>query len=569
MSSFYKLQSCDSLQYGEWVDVIVDDLLPTHNGRLVYLHSAEKNEFWSALLEKAYAKLNGSYEALKGGSTTEAMEDFTGGVTETYELDKAPRDMFKIMLKSLKRGALMGCAIETKSASQQESKLSNGLIMGHAYSVTGCEKLRNGTQLVRVRNPWGDVEWKGAWSDNSSTWRTISESEKRQLEVDFGDDGEFWMSFQDFCSNYTKLEICNLGPDAIEDDDTSTNWVTSLYNGRWVRGSTAGGCRNFPDTFWVNPQFRLTLMEEDDDPDDDEDGCSFLISVIQKNRRKQKAKGLGILTIGFAIYKLTEKQLKEVQDNPLKKEFFLYNASTARSKNFINLREISERFRLPAGTYVIVPSTYEPNQEAEFVIRMFTEKRSGTSELDEETTHTVPEKAPESGVDDKFRNLFDQLTGSDGEIDAWELQDILNSVMKKNESSSTTGFSIEASRSMIALMDDTKSGKLDYEEFKKLWTTVRSWIGIFHKYDKDKSGTFDMYELRSALRSAGFQLNNSLYELLSLRYASKQLTVNLDDFVLLSVRLEAMFNAFTSYKRSGSNMATLNLDQWLVTTMYA
>lgn len=105
-------------RFGEWVEVVVDDRLPTRRGELIYVRSIEKNEFWSALLEKAYAKLHGSYKALEGGLTIEAAVDFTGGIPELIDLDRlnmAPERLFYIMSKADARGAFMGCALSVSA----------------------------------------------------------------------------------------------------------------------------------------------------------------------------------------------------------------------------------------------------------------------------------------------------------------------------------------------------------------------------------------------------------------------------------------------------------------------
>ncbi|XP_004380724.1 calpain-3 isoform X10 [Trichechus manatus latirostris] len=561
-------------RYGDWVDVVIDDCLPTYNNQLVFTKSNHRDEFWSALLEKAYAKLHGSYEALKGGNTTEAMEDFTGGVTEFFDIKEAPRDMYKIMKKAIERGSLMGCSIDTIVPVQYETKMASGLVKGHAYSVTGLEETLfkdEKVKLVRLRNPWGQVEWNGSWSDRWKDWSFVDNDEKARLQYQVTENGEFWMSYDDFIYHFTKLEICNLTADALESDKLQT-WTVSVNEGRWVRGCSAGGCRNFPDTFWTNPQYRLKLLEEDDDPDDSQVVCSFLVALMQKNRRKERKLGANLFTIGFAIYEVP----KEMHGNKkhLQKDFFLYNASKARSKTYINMREVSQRFRLPPSEYVIVPSTYEPHQEGDFILRVFSEKRNLSERV--ENTISVDRPLPHTSNTDQeseeqqlFQNIFRQIAGDDMEICADELKNVLNTVVNKHKDLKTQGFTLESCRSMIALMDTDGSGKLNLQEFHHLWNKIKTWQKIFKHYDTDHSGTINSYEMRNAVNDAGFHLNNQLYDIITMRYADKYMNIDFDSFICCFVRLEGMFRAFNAFDKDGDGIIKLNVLEWLQLTMYA
>uniref|UniRef100_A0A8C6V1H5 Calpain-1 catalytic subunit n=1 Tax=Neogobius melanostomus TaxID=47308 RepID=A0A8C6V1H5_9GOBI len=483
-------------QFGEWMDVVIDDRLPVKDGKLLFVHSAEGTEFWSALLEKAYAKLNGCYEALSGGSTCEGFEDFTGGVTEMYDLDKAPSDLYSIISRAVERGSLLGCSIDVSNTSRTP----------HAHTHTEESTYKSVKKSV-VFFCFSSREWDGV--DSSVRSRLQNRSE----------DGEFWMSFSEFLREFSRLEICNLTADALQNSQLK-KWSSNLFQASGGGAARPGAAGTSPvPTFWLNPQFKIQLQNPDGPGSSD---CSFVAALMQKDRRKKRREGKDMETIGFAVYEFAGKSAVH-----LKRDFFLTHGSSARSELFINLREVSSRLKLPAGEYIIVPSTFEPHTEADFVLRVFSEKPADSDQID-------------SG----FKSLFRQLAGEDMEISVSELQTILNRIISKHKDLKTDGFTKESCRSMINLMDKDGSGKLGLSEFHVLWEKIKRYLTVFREFDTDKSGTMSSYEMRRALASAGFNLNNHIFQLIILRYTEADMTLDFDNFVTCLVRLETMYKTF-------------------------
>ncbi|KAL5015863.1 hypothetical protein ScPMuIL_005452 [Solemya velum] len=363
-------------RFGSWVDTYVDDRLPTVDGKLLFAKCTDPTEFWVALLEKAYAKLHGSYWALEGGQTMDAMVDLTGGLAERHDIHNKDPNLFRLITQAHKSGAFIACS--RKGNWKMSNKADpNGLVSGHAYTMTAMRKLthRMGEdKLVRIRNPWGDAtEWRGSWSDNDVNWNWVDEETKAELGLQSKDDGEFWMSYKDFCKHFSEITLCLTGPDFDGDGISDHPGHMETLKGEWVPGISAGGSRNSLDSFACNPQYLLVLKQADefnpqtDDPEN-EGTCSIVVALMQEQTQHRQRAKIQRLQISFMIYKANDTC------SNLTAQHFRYNNDCGKSGVYINFREVSNRFDLEPGNYVIIPSTFNAGESSTFVLRVFGEK---------------------------------------------------------------------------------------------------------------------------------------------------------------------------------------------------
>ncbi|KAK4222485.1 cysteine proteinase [Podospora fimiseda] len=261
---------------GEWISTVVDDSLyltyedfdyygdtydstgkrareyrkrhQTGSDALYFAKCDDPNETWLPLLEKAYAKVHGDYEAISGGWPGEAVEDLTGGVTTTIASNRVLRkdklwrelansDDFVFALAAFGRGL---------------DSQKGGLALGHAYSILKAVEVvdedGNRVRLVKIRNPWGQRasngigEWNGPWSDGSKEWTPYW---LNKLDHRFGDDGVFWMSYNDMLETFFFIHRTRIFDDkwTVIQQWTSLNvgWVVGYLNTKFIIEVKKGG----------------------------------------------------------------------------------------------------------------------------------------------------------------------------------------------------------------------------------------------------------------------------------------------------------------------------------------
>lgn len=108
--------------------------------------------------------------------------------------------------------------------------------------------------------------------------------------------------------------------------------------GEW-KGTTAGGCQNHPQTYRLNPKYRIQLGPRD--------FCNLVIEL----------RGPKVYQVGLEV------TVASLVDPTVTAPFVSKVTGTYRSGFCVLDME-----NLPAGIYYVVPSTYLPEQESPFLL---------------------------------------------------------------------------------------------------------------------------------------------------------------------------------------------------------
>ncbi|KAJ3479673.1 hypothetical protein NLI96_g8895 [Meripilus lineatus] len=116
----------------------------------------------------------------------------------------------------------------------------NGLVPLHAYSVLKVVEYKE-KRFVLLRNPWGNSEWTGPWSDGSPEWTDEWRGALELLDHRPGNDGVFVMEYRDFLKQFAVLESTKLFDES---------WVVSSY---WMqlRGLKIDRAWSYGDVSWT------------------------------------------------------------------------------------------------------------------------------------------------------------------------------------------------------------------------------------------------------------------------------------------------------------------------------
>lgn len=128
---------------GRWVKVLVDDYFVFRKNTDDFAFCEPINDcLYSCFLEKAYAKINGSYADINGGNLRIAFEALTGFNSFSIKKHQLNEQIYNNIYDKIENGYLFSCKTEN-----------------HAYSIISILKKEN-DKIFHIRNPWASLPEK-------------------------------------------------------------------------------------------------------------------------------------------------------------------------------------------------------------------------------------------------------------------------------------------------------------------------------------------------------------------------------------------------------------------------
>lgn len=229
----YQVRLCKN---GVWTIVTIDDLLPCDKERNLIYSNVNRKQLWVPLIEKAMAKIHGSYESLIFGAAIEGLSTLTGAPCEKIILRKyLYKDTIWNKLISCRQSLfLMVASSGGDGLTDEEIYSTLNLETRHCYSVLDVRE-PIGLRLIRLRNPHGYKSWNGDWSEDSLLW---TPELRHELMPDGYVEGEFWISYDDMVKYFERVDVCKVRSD-------------------WEQVKIPGRCVSNISPFWI----LLTILE--------------------------------------------------------------------------------------------------------------------------------------------------------------------------------------------------------------------------------------------------------------------------------------------------------------------
>ncbi len=230
---------------GRWAYVHVDDRVPCDaSGAPMFARCVRGNEVWAPLIEKALAKLHGSYLNLEGGLVLEALRDLSGGVALEFERG------WDALEERLQAGLVVGARILAGPGERR----ADGLLCGWSYCVAALARPSTAAgeqvRFVKLVDPWLRSRWKGRWHSADPSWARFPELKEALCADDEWPVNEYWLQWEDFEAAFAgPLLACAPLPAA-------RGWARATFEGRFEPDSAvsgAGGSPNNEQSWLRNP----------------------------------------------------------------------------------------------------------------------------------------------------------------------------------------------------------------------------------------------------------------------------------------------------------------------------